>query len=527
MSVPVPAPRTVTLSEVKKPVPKPRTSIPIARQPEEVKNAEENTKTFSRRVRTISNASKQIAGDIGDLVIEGTRQSVRKITKRFTSSSHEQSPEVQEDDCRRFDESIDVFSSIQFDSPINTLSSRHNNLDSESISSDDLVSLPPPLYPPPPLREESIYDAPPSVASSSTGSSGRSPVTFSKPEIYESVFPMHLYSSDTDSGLEANKSETELSRSASWKFYDPVSRNEGVYSNVDSTPPIKPINVGESNNNSNILRNMDEMSVSDVNSNCESLNRTNSLYENHELLREKLQSPLESLPRPSESVIFQFDPLSVNKNSYENVMIEQSNKKLLEELLQGELYGNISSAGTYDNWSLSNDDSDSGEYLNPPPPPARFDSLPDEPRSPKPKTEQPKSNWFTNDTPPSPPAVSMRRPVSTATENGSRKSSWLKQVNDALKKAPEVVRSMRNKDSVINRPALGPKSLVQHKGMLYKVQKGPVEDLFGEFSGRWCILENGNFVCYSDNTCDSIKEHFPMESILSIQILLDQKYKYR
>lgn len=90
-----------------------------------------------------------------------------------------------------------------------------------------------------------------------------------------------------------------------------------------------------------------------------------------------------------------------------------------------------------------------------------------------------------------------------------------------------MVKNLRSKESGLLRPALEPKGVVQHKGMLYKVQSGPVEDLFGEFSARWCVLENWHLVCYSDNTCDSVKEYFPMENILSIQILQDQKYKYR
>lgn len=354
------------------------------------------------------------------------------------------------------------------------------------------------MYPPPPLREESIYDAPQSVNSSSTESSGRSPVAFRNADAYESVFPSYPYQSESDSATDSAEKQTDLSRSASWKFYDPVSRVESVYSNVDGTPPIQPTSANDG--------------PSDVNSiSSGSFIRQNSLYENHVLEKK----------RPATSVLLQFDPLNNNTNSYENVLLEDD-KKILEELLQGELYGNTSNTGTYDNWSLSND-SEPGEFVNPPPPPTRVDSLPsDEPSTPVTKEEKSQTSWFTSEVNPAIPS----RPVSTVSEV-SKKQSWFKHMNEVLKKAPDVVRNLRSKDSVLLRPSLEPKGLVQHKGMLYKVQSGPVEDLFGEFSARWCVLENWHLVCYSDNTCDSVKEHFPMESVLSIQILQDQKYKYR
>nr|CAH7712994.1 unnamed protein product [Callosobruchus chinensis] len=207
---------------------------------------------------------------------------------------------------------------------------------------------------------------------------------------------------------------------------------------------------------------------------------------------------------------------------------------MLEEMLQGDLYGNISDVRIMDEWSLSDSQSESdAEFISPPTPPLRSDSLPEEnpedvdaveisePKSPEVKS---RTNWFTVDSEPKP---------STVIEN--KKQSWLKrhisfkfQVKDVLEKAPDMVKSLRNKDnSVVERPALGGRHLVQKKGMLYKVQSGPVEDLFGEYSGRWCIIEHGKFLCYSDNTCQNLREHFSAENILSIQLLQDKKYNYR
>lgn len=188
--------------------------------------------------------------------------------------------------------------------------------------------------------------------------------------------------------------------------------------------------------------------------------------------------------------------------------------------MQGDLYGSISNAYTLDEFSISNE-SETDDIVNPPTPPIRVDSLPEdeeeekkEESNPKPPLVKSRTNWFMSE-PSSPNLV----------EN--KKHSWFKQVKEVLEKAPEVVRGMKNRDSVVERAALGVKTFVQKRGMLYKVQNGPVEDLFGEYSGRWCVLENANFICYSDNTCQNLKEHFPASNILSIQILQDKKYNYK
>lgn len=187
---------------------------------------------------------------------------------------------------------------------------------------------------------------------------------------------------------------------------------------------------------------------------------------------------------------------------------------LLEELLQGDLYGNISSAHTIDDWSISNE-SETDDVISPPTPPMRVDSLPEEEHDQNDKSiQKSKSNWFTSE-------------PSKQIPGENKKYSWFKQVKEVLEKAPEVVRGVKNKDNIVQRSPIGVKSFVQKRGMLYKVQSGPVEDLFGEYSGRWCILENSNFIGYSDNSCQHLKEHFPAQNILSIQILQDKKYNYR
>ncbi|XP_023014900.2 rhoGAP_ARAP and RA_ARAPs domain-containing protein RhoGAP15B [Leptinotarsa decemlineata] len=508
MESPVPRLRSNS-KETKKPIPTPRRNInPNLKKISEdaPTQIEENTNTLTKRV---SSASKQLAEDISQLVhgrkkavIEGTRQSVRRITRRFSSASQEQN-NPDETDTKNEEDTINIFNSITFNSPFARTENIYNNVDdSSSESSEGSIELPPPSHPPPPLPDESIYDAPLSLASSST--SGHSAKTTSRPDVYESIFPLFPNKSDSTSGSNSTEQTECLSRSGSWKFYDPVpskeNQNANIYNNIEEEIAQTDGNVSDIKTDVDLNSNVSVIS---------SMVRKNSLYENHEVIP---QRPPRRPPRPSESVILQFDPL--NKEETSAPYTFNSDLKLLEELLQGDLYGNISNAHTFDEWSISNE-SESEDVLSPPTPPMRSDSLPEEDPEPEKSTPKSRSNWFTEDT------VVKEAPV----EN--KKLSWFKHVKEAIEKAPDVVRGVKNKDNILERPAIGLNKCVQKKGMLYKVQNGPVEDLFGEYSGRWCVLENSSLMCYSDNSCQNLKENFPSQNILSIQILQDKKYNYR
>lgn len=521
MSTPVPAPRTSLLNE-KKPIPTPRRTIPIreSKEPEQPEIKKEspkqqmeiNTNPFTRKVKTISSAGKQIAEDIGGrvqegkkAVIESTRQSVRRLTKRF----HTQQIEEKEETTSRKEEihpedTIDLFSSIKFESPINTLDSKlYPNVHRYLGHSQDSLDLPPPSYPPPPLREESVYDEPQSLASGSTNSSENLP-GFARQYDYESVFPSYPYNSDTDSCVDISSGtinrKVDLSRSSSWNFYDPLPKTENVYNNVDNTPTLT-----ATNNDDTV----------DVNSNVSeefppSILRTNSLYENHEI-------PVQP-PRPTQSVILQFDPLTKHENAG-NTISTFEDIKMLEDMLQGDLYNNITDHGTFDTWSISNE-SEIEEYMNPPTPPTRYDSLPDDLpniQNKEIREEKSRSQFYTN--------LNTTTAAPSKPEVDVKKVSWFKKTQEVLKKAPEIVRSARNKENFLQRPALVPKNNIPQKGMLYKITT--VENLFGEYGARWCVLEGNNLVCYYDNTCENTKEIFPMDTILSVQIILDHKFKYK
>ncbi|XP_072397147.1 arf-GAP with Rho-GAP domain, ANK repeat and PH domain-containing protein 2 [Diabrotica undecimpunctata] len=468
-----------------------------------------NTNTLTKRV---SSASKQLADDISQLVqerkravIEGTRQSVRRIARRFSSSSQSESAseEIQQPE-KGEEDSISLFSAITFSSPLSATENIYNNVESDhsSVSSDEnSIALPPPSHPPPPPPDESLYDAPLSIASSSN--SGSSINLKPKTDNYESIFPRHSYSGEP-TGNNADKSSF-LCRSESWRLYDGVTRDNGYTTCADQLEKSL----------KELEKKIDNL---DINLNVSKPERPPSLkpsvYENHQILS---PVPPQRPPRASKSVIVQFDPI-MRQDSLTDSVQGQNDIRLLEEMLQGDLYGNISNAHTFDEWSISNE-SESEEVVSPPTPPMRVDSLPgDEQETEKEKTDQLKSrsNWFTqeNSTPkPAPP--------------DNKKSSWFKQVKGVLEKAPDVVRGFKNKDNSVERAAIAMNMVIQKKGMLYKVQNGPVEDLFGEYSGRWCILENSNFLCYSDNTCQNLKENFTGQNILSIQLLQDKKYNYK
>lgn len=556
MSTPVPAPRLSKKSD-KKPVPTPRRLIPIRTEgesaeepPEELpdpktlsespKEMEINSNTFTRRVKTISSASKQIAGDIGDrvqegkkAVIEGTRQSVRRLTRRFHSQTHD----LYEDDAKKgarnrkeivSEAELDLFSSIKFNSPINNNNNNgaqiYVNVEKED-SSEENLDRPPPTYPPPPLRDEvssSIYDEPQSLASGSTNSSENAPSFPDRSGVYESVFPVHPTrpeaGSETGSSSDNAKS-SDLSRSGSWNFYDSIPKSENLYNNVDSTPTLS-------------------ATRDDLSDSCPaSIIRTNSIYTNHEISRtERI--------RASQSVLMQFDPLTPTSPPVDEDS-RLSDLKALEELLQGDLYNHIPDDNTYDNWSISNESELMDEYANPPTPPARYDSLPDEPSpvlAPKKpqrksvtnnKTQEVSKSQFYTDIPTakttttttsSSSSSSPPRPRSPKFEE-SKPLKWLKRTQEVLRKAPDIVRGVRGKDNYLLRPSLAPRNNLPQKGMLYKITT--VENLFGEYGARWCVLEGKNLVCYYDNSCENAKETFPMGNILSVQIIVEQKYKYK
>ncbi|XP_030762777.1 arf-GAP with Rho-GAP domain, ANK repeat and PH domain-containing protein 1 [Sitophilus oryzae] len=552
MERPIPAPR-----EFKKPVPAPRkninrnnqrvanletniieepfTEIAIVEETKQSKISEDKGEQFNTFSRRVTNASKQIAGDIGQLVqgrkkavIEGTRQSVRRLTRKFSSASqlerkHDKNSASQQD----LEVSIDIFNNIKFESPISRANSIYSNIENEleSGSSDESLTFPPPKHPPPPLPAEGVYDAPSSSPVTSSTESSTSGRNQSKTDNYESIFPQLPQNNN-------NLNSDNMSSSCSWKYYDTVNQQENIYDNIGVKEENSHQEEKSTASDEQVLIPAKVENTHRV-SNASSMNHTNSIYENHEVVFLRENKDASNSNKTSKSVLMQFDPLTHLSST------QFSELNLLEDLLQGDLYGSIPDTYRFDEFSISND-SEPEEYLNPPTPPLRIDSLPgdevkeeSEPVINSASVEKVKENDKRKSKLHREPSVKSRTnwfDDTSQTDSTEKRSpveprkNWLKQV---LEKTPDVFKTNKPANSNVERPILGGSSFISRRGMLYKVQSGPVEDFFGEYSGRWCVLENNDLVCYSDNTCSSIKEHFPASNILSIQLLQDPKYKYR
>ncbi|CAH0546516.1 unnamed protein product [Brassicogethes aeneus] len=478
MSTPSPAPR---LTADKKPVPTPRrTKITedISKPPPVDTNI--NTNTFKKKAR-------QKLEDFS----EGTRQSLRKLSRRLSSASQRESV-CEEPKVDDFEQDINIFNSISFGSPI-TKSPGENIYNNINEESDVLSSSPPPpAHPPPPLPDDSWYDTPSSLASNSTSSSN---LTASSKHNYETVFPNGDKKEVIILSSEDNATMETASQSSSWNFYDEVILNNDV--EVELRPSVMP--------------------VPEEKGSCAS--NTNSTYENY--------VPPCLVPRASKSVIYQFDPLNNNVNPTSGTVSSNhlSEIQVLEELLQGDLYG-TTSLETTESWSISND-SDSEEFLNPPTPPTRFDSLPEEEEERTNEAPQKEATPQTNHT-----SVTKwfdegaEREESAANNKPKRNRSF--RMSSFFEKAPSLLKNIRlTKDNEVDRPEILVNRMIGRKGRLFKVISNPVEGLFSEYNCRWCVLESSNLICYSDSAYSSVKESFKGSSILSIQLLQDAKYKYR
>lgn len=461
--VPTPAPRakprTTLLSDpnpsFKRPIPAPRTLIPIRQTFDEdhiqsndeidhqrqdiLSNDDKDSmmdskhqNTFGRRVRTISNASLQLADDIKREVTESlvekigaTRESVRKITKKFKTVGSVIQDDFEEE-SKGPDNVVDgvaqMFNAISFNSPMN---SRHG---SEVAYENADITSPPPTYPPPPLRPgnpaipsnvnpDEIYDEPASVISGGSSSYGSAseqrhldvkPVDNQSKEIitadnvaavnrrenYESVFPAEQYNSDAESCLDLTTAQTidrnvNLQRCDSWNFYDPLPRpvTENIYNNVDSTPTLRAI--------SPLTRDDKTPVLSSITDNADISLR--DAYENHEISRFK--QPLRT-NLPTESILLQFDPLSNRPSTLHSSTNYSSDLHSLAELLDNDLYGHTFNNNNPNNLGTSSpgrgammmsqfdedvsilDDSEEdlnsvngAEMMLPPLPPERVDSL--------------------------------------------------------------------------------------------------------------------------------------------------------
>lgn len=241
-------------------------------------------------------------------------------------------------------------------------------------------------------------------------------------------------------------------------------------------------------------------------------NYLTNLHQNNEFQSDETNESTQRRPRPSKSTIFEFDPL-LNPQPSTSVHIPEKNA--LDDLLELDLYGNnLNIQLNYDQYSIS-EDSENDECLNPPTPPERVDSLEDENSSEnvnKPSSST--TSWYTND-----------GDISVDTK---KTGGWMTKLNDVLKKVPESARNIRvglQKDKFLDRPSLNSRVVHHNKGILFRISSKSVEDLFGEFHYRWAVLSSTHLIFYADNNCENPKESIPLDTILSVQLAPEKKYK--
>ncbi|XP_026500877.2 arf-GAP with Rho-GAP domain, ANK repeat and PH domain-containing protein 2 [Vanessa tameamea] len=248
--------------------------------------------------------------------------------------------------------------------------------------------------------------------------------------------------------------------------------------------------------------------------------RQNSLYENWTLPHPSpcsSKAVMETIPRPSKSTIYEFDPLTSSVTSAQKYEGVSNELLLLESFLIGDTYGTIVSTDS------GNDDVvyDIGEsdYFNPPTPPERFDSLlPDETLcktiSSSPTTDKEKNaNWY----------VSNDSGAVVPTEGNVKHSNSMMQRFSNMLKFDNVLNKSNKQTSqkveVVQRPPINNLPVPYYSGILNKVVSG-VEDLFKNSQNRYCVLSDQKLMCYTDPTNSILKEAYTFENIYCLQLVL-------
>lgn len=251
--------------------------------------------------------------------------------------------------------------------------------------------------------------------------------------------------------------------------------------------------------------------------------RQNSLYENWTLPNpSKTTCPPvtvpddESVPRPSKSTIYEFDPLNNEVSSTPKYDGVSNELLLLESFLIGDTYGAIISTDNGNDECLY--DFSETDYFNPPTPPERFDSL--FPNEKSPDVIHPTVNdkdasvsWYVNDN--TVQVSKSQDEIKTSSSMMQKFSNMLKL--DVLNKSN---RQSVQKVEIVKRPAINNLPVAYYCGTLNKVVSGVVEDLFKNSQSRYCTLSDQKLMFYSDPTNSLLKEAYTLDNILSIQVVL-------
>ncbi|KAF9817203.1 hypothetical protein SFRURICE_013991 [Spodoptera frugiperda] len=248
--------------------------------------------------------------------------------------------------------------------------------------------------------------------------------------------------------------------------------------------------------------------------------RQNSMYENWTLPFQSSKSSVPvketvlndaELPRPSKSMIYEFDPLqaSTSPQRYDGVSNELL---LLESFLIGDTYGTIvASDTTEDSFEFCESD-----YFNPPTPPERSDSLFPDTKSPKINVvdKDRNSNWFVS---------TDNNDVKSVSEEENKSTNSVMQKFSHILKFEKLNKSSKpvpQKVECVERPPVNSLPVPYFSGLLTRIVSGVVEDLFKNSQTRFCVLSDQKLMCYSDPTNSILKEAYTLDNIYSVQIVL-------
>lgn len=248
-------------------------------------------------------------------------------------------------------------------------------------------------------------------------------------------------------------------------------------------------------------------------------NRRNSSYENFQLptvvagvgATPKITPP-ENKPRPSQSTIYEFDPLNVSTGSHKYKGVSNE-LLLLESFLIGDTYNTLVAVDN-DEEILEYVEND---YFNPPSPPERFDSLADTEHQSSANTvpTEGNSSWYVS---------ADGKDNKTAETEVKRSNSMMQKFSRKLKldrTLPRHVKTDVPDVCVVEKPSINTLPAPYFSGNVIKtVTTHLVEDLFKTSQLRFCVLSDQKLMCYSDPTNAIIKEVHDLNTISCVQVVL-------
>ncbi|KAL4717516.1 hypothetical protein ACJJTC_000665 [Scirpophaga incertulas] len=245
--------------------------------------------------------------------------------------------------------------------------------------------------------------------------------------------------------------------------------------------------------------------------------RQNSLLQNLTLPQPSMSSEIvvtnnlkPSASRPSQSAIYEFDPL-ITSDAPQKYGGVSNELLLLESFLIGDTYGSIISTDNSDDVYEIKD----SEYFNPPTPPERSDSLflTDTHENTSNNVKYNNSNWYVD----TEGGVKVVEDVKFTNTVMQRFSSLKHKLDTKLNKP---VKQTLQKIDIVDRPPINKLPVTYFYGILTRIVPAMGEDLFKNSQSRYCVLSDQKLICYSDPENTVLKETYSLESVYSVQIVL-------